>query len=165
MPRRLAMGVVIRRATVQDADGIAQAHVDSIQTLGARAYDAEVIADWGAPRTGERYRLRIADGAELFVAVENGRIVGLSDYRAIDGSHRTGIFVRGDAARRGIGTALFAEAEAAARRHGATEINVDASLGAVGFYEANGFERVGDGEHTLRNGRRMSCVYMRKRLQ
>jgi GNAT superfamily N-acetyltransferase len=80
------------------------------------------------------------------------------------GLHRTAIYVRGDATRKGVGTALVATAEEAARRNGATEIHVDASLAAVKFYEANGFEILGSGEHTLRNGRAMACVFMRKAL-
>ena len=47
---------------------------------------------------------------------------------------------------------------------GATSIHVDASLAAVAFYRANGFGEVGRGNHRLRSGRDMACVFMRKTL-
>lgn len=55
-------------------------------------------------------------------------------------------------------------AEASAAAAGATSIDIDASLAAVEFYEANGFEEVGRGEHRLSSGRSMACVFMRKNL-
>ena len=39
---------------------------------------------------------------------------------------------------------------------------IDASLAAVEFYQAHGFEETGRGDHRLRSGRRMPCVFMRK---
>jgi ribosomal protein S18 acetylase RimI-like enzyme len=47
---------------------------------------------------------------------------------------------------------------------GATSIHLDASLVAVEFYKALGFEEVGRGEHLLSSGCAMSCVFMRKDL-
>jgi hypothetical protein len=59
---------------------------------------------------------------------------------------------------------LFRTAEAAAIAAGGTGIHVDASLAAVEFYTANGFEEVGRGEHRLWSGRSMACVFMEKHL-
>lgn len=158
------MGFVVRAAVPDDYDGIAEAHVDSIRTLGPAKYDADAVNDWAAVRTGEQYLRRAQNGAQLFVAVEGDRILGFSDHRVERGLHRTAIYVRAEAARRGVGSALYGVAEAAARQTGATEIHVDASLVAVPFYLANGFEELGRGEYTLRSGRRIPCIRMRKRL-
>lgn len=165
MGNPVKMGLIIRPALATDTDGIARAHVASIQSLGASVYDAEVVNDWGAPRPAEHYVRRMQAGAQLFVAVEDGRIIGFSDYRVEKGHHRTAVYVRGDAARKGVGTTLFAAAENAARLHGAREIRVDASLVAAPFYAANGFEELGGGEHELKSGRKMACVFMRKLLR
>jgi putative acetyltransferase len=159
---------VVRRAGPTDADEIAVAHLHSIHTLGASAYAPDVVAVWGAPRDGARYRQSIENGELFFVAVApdtpGERVLGFSTYRVEDGKHRTAIYVRGDAARAGVGTALFQTAEAAAREHGATEIHVDASLAAIGFYESQGFEQLAAGQHQLRDGVVMDCILMRKRL-
>jgi hypothetical protein len=59
---------------------------------------------------------------------------------------------------------LFRAVEAAALAAGATSSHIDASLAAVEFYKANGFEEVGRGEHRLSSGGSMPFVFMRKRL-
>lgn len=159
----------VRLAASVDCEGIALVHVASIWSLGATAYEPEILSDWGARRTGEGYARSMANGVRFFVAVElrqdkDERIVGFSSYTFDSGKHRTAVYVLGDVARRGIGTALFAAAEKAARQCGVDEIQIDASLGAIAFYKSNGFEELGVGEHELMGGRRMACVFMRKRL-
>jgi putative acetyltransferase len=144
----------VRRASVSDCDLIAAAHVESIRSLAAKYYDQETIEDWARPRTGQTYRLAMESGEAFFVAVAAGpggadHVVGFSSYRVTDGKHRTAIYVCSDFARRKIGTALFRAAENAARSNGARELQVAASLCAVAFYKANGFEKLEDGEHTL----------------
>jgi GNAT superfamily N-acetyltransferase len=159
----------IRPARPEDANLLAEVHVDSIRTLGAAAYSAEIVREWGAPRTGERYLKGMESGQRWFLAVQfisdgSERALGLSAYSMKAGQHRIAVFVRGEAARRGIGTALFLVAEDAAREHGASEIHLDASLGAVPFYKSLGFEELGLGQHQLSTGGWMPAVFMRKRL-
>jgi ribosomal protein S18 acetylase RimI-like enzyme len=91
-------------------------------------------------------------------------VLGFSSHRIDGNEHGTAVYVREDAARRGIGSALFRAAEASAVAAGATRIDIDASRAAVEFYKANGFEEVGRGEHRLSSGRSMACVFMRKNL-
>jgi GNAT superfamily N-acetyltransferase len=110
---------VVREATPGDGDAIAAAHMDSIATLGAEAYAPDVVADWGAPRTGDRYREAMARGVVFFVAIapptREEPLLGFSSY-AVDGDmHRTAVYVRGSAARQGVGRALFAAVEETAR--------------------------------------------------
>jgi putative acetyltransferase len=104
----------------------------------------------------------------IFVAVDDestdGRLLGFSSYRLEKEQHRTAVYVAGRAARRGVGSALFRAAEAAARKSGATELHVAASLVAVQFYRANGFVEIGPGQHRLATGTTMDCVFMRKSL-
>jgi hypothetical protein len=40
---------------------------------------------------------------------------------------------------------------------------VSASLAAVDFYLANGFQEIGRGLHRLRSGKDMACVFMKKK--
>ncbi|MQA64457.1 MAG: GNAT family N-acetyltransferase [Alphaproteobacteria bacterium] len=164
-----AKGIFVRHATIDDCDAIAEVHLDSIRSLGAAVYDADVIDAWGAPRSGDTYRRAMDNGEEFFIAIahEAGKedcIIGISSYRCDAGKHRTAIYVRGDAARMGVGSALLAAAESAAQRHGASSIDVDASLASVAFYKANGFQELGRGEHKLATGQRMACIFMRKQL-
>jgi putative acetyltransferase len=158
----------IRRAGPEDVQAIAQAHLDSIRSIGPQYYAAAVVADWGARVKGDLYLGAMADGHVFFVAtgMVDGRpgVLGFSSHRLDEGEHRTAVYVRGSAARQGIGSALFRAAEAEAIAAGAASIHVDASLAAVAFYRSNGFEEVGRGEHRLASGRSMPCVFMHKRL-
>ncbi|MCY1006975.1 GNAT family N-acetyltransferase [Nannocystis pusilla] len=155
----------VRPASCDDAAAIAEAHVDAIRSLGSSAYAHEVVADWASPRTGERYVQAMRQGEQFFVAVDaDAQVVGFAAHRVEAGDHRVAVYVRGRASRRGVGSSLFAAAEAVARARGASEIRVDASLVAVPFYAARGFVSEGPAMHTLRSGRAMACVKMRKPL-
>ena len=159
----------VRRAGLADVDAIAAAHLDSIRSVGALYYPAEIVSDWGAQVKGDLYRNAMADGEVFFIAVGKvggkPEVLGFSSHRTDDGLHGTAVYVRGKAARQGIGSALFRSAEASAIAAGATSIHVDSSLAAVEFYKANGFEEIGRGEHRLWSGRPMACVFMRKNLR
>jgi hypothetical protein len=83
----------VRPAEAVDGDGIAEAHIASIRSLGAKSYDPEIVDDWGAPRSGDPYRRAMERGEIFFVAVErepgkNDRILGFSSYRFEQGKHR-----------------------------------------------------------------------------
>ena len=158
----------IRQAGLADVDDIAAAHVDSIHSLGPQYYGEDVVREWAAGLDGKLYAQAMARGEVFFVAVSRAadasEILGFSTHRVDDGVHGTAVYVRGKAARSGIGSALFRTAEAAARAAGAVAIQIDASLAAVDFYRANGFEEMGRGHHALPSGASMACVVMRKEL-
>lgn len=158
----------IRRAGPDDVDAIAAAHLDSIRSIGPRYYESDVVMAWTDGIRGELYRSAMTRGEVFFVAVGPiggaTRVLGFSSHRVDDGQHGTAVYVRGSAARRGVGSALFRAAEASALAAGATSLEIDSSLAAVDFHRAVGFEEVGRGEHALPSGRSMACVFMRKRL-
>jgi putative acetyltransferase len=158
----------IRRADLSDVDDIAAAHLDSIRSIGPRYYEAALVSDWCARVTGDLYANAMAQGESFFIAtgeVEGEpEVLGFSSHRAYGDEHHTAVYVRGKVARTGVGSALFRAAEASARAAGARRIHLDASLAAVEFYKANGFEEIGRGEHQLSTGRRMACVFMQKQL-
>ena len=158
-----------RRAHPSDVDDIALAHHDSIRSIGPAYYPASVVDDWGAGLAGDVY-LKAMDGGEVFfiaTASVDGRALVLgfaSDYRIEGSAHGTSVYVRGMAARRGIGSALLGLAEAHAIANGATSIQVESSLAGVEFYKVNGFVEAGRGETRLMSGRPIACVFMRKML-
>jgi putative acetyltransferase len=159
----------IRRATPSDGDALAAAHLDSIRSIGPRFYSTEIVNDWAARLNAYLYVKAMECGEVFYIAVGvvDGAplILGFASHRVEARQHRTAVYVRGSAARRGIGSALFRLAESEAIAAGATHIHVAASLAAVEFYKANGFEEVRRGQHMLRPGRPMPCVFMRKTLR
>jgi putative acetyltransferase len=158
----------IRPATPDDVDAIAAAHRDSIASIGPRYYDAGIVEDWGSRIRAEMYARAMANGERFFIAIggvgAERTVLGFSSHRVDGDAHGTAVYVRGSAARCGVGTALFRTAEEAAIAGGATTLTIDASIAAVDFYKANGFEETGRGKHALPSGRAMACVFMRKTL-
>jgi putative acetyltransferase len=159
-----------RRAHPSDADAIAVAHRDSIRSLGAAFYPANVIDAWQEGIERDLYLRAMERGEVFFIAearVEGAAgVLGFASDYAIEGTrHGTSVYVRGSAARRGIGSALLQLAEAHAIEGGATSIDIEASLAGLEFYKANGYTEVGRGETHLMSGWPIACVFMRKDLR
>ena len=160
--------VQTRRAHAGDAEAIAAAHLDSIRSIGPTFYPPDVVEAWGAGLTPDIYVNAMEGGETFFIATGHldgqPAVLGFSTYRVDDAQDGASVYVRGEATRRGIGTALLRLAEAHALTHGATTIQIQASLAGIEFYRANGFEETGRGEALLMSGRSMPCVFMRKLL-
>jgi putative acetyltransferase len=158
--------VQTRRAHPEDAEAIALAHLDSIRSIGPTFYPPDVVEDWRAGISAAIYVKAMEDGEAFFIATGNIEgeplVLGFSTHRIDDAHDGVSVYVRGRAARRGIGTTLLRLAEAHALAHGATSIQIQASFAGVEFYKANGFEEIGRGEALLMSGRSMPCVFMRK---
>jgi ribosomal protein S18 acetylase RimI-like enzyme len=158
-----------RRADPSDADGIVDAHRDSIRTIGPGFYPTNVVADWEEGLTRDVYLKAMQRGEVFFIATTKAEgqtlVVGFASDYVIEGStHGASAYVRGSVARRGIGSALFRLAEAHALANGATCIQIEASLAGVEFYKAHGFVELSRGETRLKSGRSIATVSMRKGL-
>jgi GNAT superfamily N-acetyltransferase len=165
----LSAGIETRRATEEDAAAIALAHIDSIRAIGPTFYPPDVVDAWCEGLTSEIYAKAMRGGEAFFIAT--GRldgqhvVLGFATHRVDDEQDGASVYVRGRAARLGIGTALLRLAEQHARGHGAVSIQIQASLAGVSFYKANGFEELGRSEAVLMSGKSMPCVLMRKQLR
>ncbi len=162
-----AAGFQTRRAQPSDAPDITIAHRESIRSIGPAFYPPAVVAAWEEGLEADVYLRAMASGEVFFVATGeiDGRpaVLGFASDYAIEGArHGMSVYVRGGAARRGIGSALLRLAESHAISAGATSIEVEASLAGVEFYRANGFTELGRGETQLMSGHAIACVFMRK---
>lgn len=158
-----------RRALPADADAIAEAHRDSIRSIGPRFYPPSLVDAWEQGVCGDVYRNAMAAGEVFFIATASidgePRVLGFASDYPIEGSrHGTSVYVRGSAARRGLGSALLRLAEAHAIATGAASVQIEASLAGVEFYRFNGYADVGRGETRLTSGHLIPCVFMRKAL-
>ena len=160
--------VEIRRAEPADADAIAAAHLDSIRSIGPRYYEPAIVHDWGGRVEAGLYLRAMARGEVFFVAIDARdaahTVLGFSSHHQSGPDHGIGVYVRGSAARCGVGSALLRAAEAEARARGASSLEIDASLAAVDVYTRHGFIETGRGSHRLWSGRSMPCVFMTKPL-
>jgi GNAT superfamily N-acetyltransferase len=157
-----------RKALPDDAERILAAHLDSIRSIGPRFYPPEIVEAWSAGLTRDVYADAMEGGEVFFVAIGlidgEAAVLGFASHRVDDAQDGASVYVRGMAARQGIGTKLLGLAEDHARARGAASIDIQASLAGVAFYAANGFGEVGRGEAVLTTGRSMPCVFMRKLL-
>lgn len=160
--------VQTRRANPKDAEAIALAHLDSIRSIGPAFYPPDVVEAWGSGLTPDIYVKAMGGGEAFFIATGDvdgqPAVLGFSTHRVDDEQDGASVYVRGGAARRGIGSALLRLAEEHARAYGAKSIQIQASLAGVEFYKANGFQETDRGEAFLMSGRSMPCVFMRKVL-
>ena len=92
---------------------------------------------WGSGLTPALYVKAMEGGEVFFIATGelDGQIVvlGFATHRIDDDQDGASVYVRGRAARHGIGTALLRLAEDHARSHEAKTIQIQASLAGVEF--------------------------------
>jgi ribosomal protein S18 acetylase RimI-like enzyme len=144
--------VTVRPATPADAPGVARVHDAALRAQGADRYsDAELDAMAPPDRDPAAVNGAILAREERYVAVAEadrsgvggGRVVGVGGVHLDDG-RLLGVFVHPDRVGEGIGRALFEDIEARAGAAGLDDLTIHSALNAVGFYEAVGFERVGE---------------------
>jgi GNAT superfamily N-acetyltransferase len=164
----MTAAVEMRRATPADAPAMAVAHADSIHTLGPACYSAELVEAWAAGITPDMYVRAMRKGEVFFIALGavagQPAVLGFASHNPAGGDDSASCYVRGSAARQGIGSALWRLAEGHARAQGAAGITIEASLAGLAFYRAQGFVELRPCDVVLRPGVSIPCVIMRKNL-
>jgi putative acetyltransferase len=146
----------VRDAKPVDAEAVRIVHYASIIGLGPEAYDQRQVEAWASGCKTADYTAAIeADVLDYVVADCDGVVVGFGslkwdpsdDYETDIGAEVTAVYVLPSAAREGIGTKIYAELERRAREQGVSVLGLSASLPAVPFYEAHGYDRVTEYDH------------------
>ncbi|NVZ23644.1 GNAT family N-acetyltransferase [Pseudomonas costantinii] len=138
--------ILIRPATLKDAESIFEVHKNSVENLCNDDYSPEQIAMWLDGRSPETYREAITAG-NLWLA-HTDRLQGFIE---IDGHEVSKLFIRGDAAGQGIGARLLNEALQRIKTAGHAKAYLEATLTAEKFYAAFGFRKVGEGTFSRGN--------------
>lgn len=135
--------IPIRPATKADAPAISALIQRTLRVSNAADYSVEEInrvhALFTAGRVAERMRRQ-----DMFVAEIDGGIVATVGY---EGGQLWALFVAPEHQRLGLGSLLVAHVEDHARKCGARELGLSASLTGVDFYERLGYRR---GTHRMR---------------
>jgi len=169
MARSPIENLVFRQAEVSDATAIAEAHRDSVRSIGPAFYDHNDVEAWQHGVAADLYLNAMAGGEVFFVAIGEldgiAQVLGFSSEYPVGGTtHGVSVYVRGAAARQGIGTELLRRAETHAAAAGACAIQIEASLAGVDFYKANGYREIRRGHSRLTSGYLIGSVLMRKEL-
>jgi GNAT superfamily N-acetyltransferase len=176
--------MIIRCATLEDREAIAQLIVESARHLSREHYSERQIDAAIASVFGVDTDL-IEDGT-YFVVEFSGTLIGCGGWsrrKTLFGGDQyvtrdTGyldpeseaakiraFFVHPDHARKGIASAILARCEEEARAHGFQSLELMATLPGVEFYKSCGFSPQGDFNLDLADGVKIELVPMRKQLQ
>lgn len=152
-----------RRGAPDDASAILRVHRQSILTLGLEAYSRAEVESWAADLVPEGYVKAMTDGGETFIVADaaDGALAGFCSFK---GDEVKGLYVAPSAARRGVGSALLRQAEAAISAAGHGRIRIDAALSGQAFYERHGYHVTERHGRKTRGGLVIPVVDMEKTL-
>ena len=128
--------MAIRRARDEDCAAIARLRRQTIRHVNAKDYPQDVIRRWSAKENARTLRASAAD-CKRWVALDRGKIVGFCEHD-FDGA-LSRIYVHKDYIGRGVGSRLLKVAEASLKKQGCTEIRLESTMAAKGFYAAKGY--------------------------
>ncbi|MGR3758739.1 GNAT family N-acetyltransferase [Roseobacteraceae bacterium NS-SX3] len=129
----------VRAFRAADAGALAEIFHTAVRELGRRHYTREQVQAWSpAQPDPARMLAKATDGRAVWVAVDSGD-APLAFIDLEPNGHIDMLFCRPEAAGRGLASALYEQAEAAARRRNIRLLHVEASEGARPFFERKGF--------------------------
>jgi ribosomal protein S18 acetylase RimI-like enzyme len=141
--------VVVRRATVEDAHAIAEMHVATWRAAYAHILPQEVLDGLDVGANADRKRRIVESGGNLFVAEQDGKIVGFAicganrDEKAPCDGELQAIYVHPEAQGTGVGRSLLRAAVDQLCQEGYESMAVYLfrdNHQAKSFYTANGAE-------------------------
>lgn len=128
----------IRSFEPSDADALAALFHACVRQAGIRDYSPEQVAVWSPSKPNpDQYRQRAKVSTILVAVNDNGSVVGYGVLEP-DG-HIEHLYCRPDEVGTGVGSAIYAEMEAAARIADISVLFVEASEGARRLFERRGF--------------------------
>lgn len=129
--------MIVRPFSPDDAGAVASLFGETVRAVNARDYSAEQVAAWAAGGADPaRWAARLA-GRSAFVAVARGEVVGFADVTRE--GYFDHLYVHRDHQGEGIGSALAAAVESAARALGVAEVTTEASITARPFFARRGY--------------------------
>jgi putative acetyltransferase len=154
---------MLRRATVDDASAVHSLHMASIRGLASGSYSAAQIDAWCGNRSPQSYHTPLTEQFVL-VAEAEGQLVGFAQ---LDASQSTvvAVYVHPRFVRQGIGLQLLRALESEAHLVGLSELRLQASLNAVGFYANAGYAPGAQAEHMVSSGGSVPCIAMSRTLR
>ena len=128
----------IRKFKDRDAAAVSELIIENLKTVNIRDYSKELIDILSSYKTPKQV-IESAGKSEAFVAVKRGSIVGVAMLR---GNKIVNMFVQTQAQGKGIGRSLIKRIEKRAKKIRISELVVDATITAVGFYTRCGYRVV-----------------------
>ncbi|MGU3384476.1 GNAT family N-acetyltransferase [Methylobacterium sp. D53M] len=133
--------MIIRPFEPSDADALATLFHASVHEAGRRYYSDTQVKAWSPSRPEPERYLRQSKGRTFLVAIdEAGQPIGYGDLEP--NGHIDHLYCRPDRIGTGVGSAIYAALEDAARAAAVAVLYVEASEGARPLFERRGFKVV-----------------------
>jgi GNAT superfamily N-acetyltransferase len=152
----------MRRATASDAAAMWDVRCNAIRRTCRSHYPVGLLERWAATPMPATFGRRIEDEYFVVGAIDSS-IAGFAALKATD-SLIDAVFIAPEAGRRGLGLRLLEHLERVAIERGLRVLRVNASLNAVAFYAAAGYQVLSEGVYTTSAGLQIACVGMEKTL-
>ena len=131
----------LRRAVLDDVPNIVEVHARAIGEVCSRDYTPEQIENWLDRHHADRFAEKVIGGL-VYVCVDGAGVV--LGFAQRNGPFITALYVSPDHQRRGVAQLLLRRLEADARAADIHELSTHSTLTAVGFYESQGYENLGE---------------------
>lgn len=152
--------MIVRAFQPSDARQVFELHRDTTRAINGRDYSPEQLDAWTLGASAERWAASLGKTYSC-VAVEGDRVLGFGDVTH-EGVVRR-LYVDKNSQGRGIGKQLLSKLEEVAREKGLQVLTLDSTISAHGFYQAQGYQDVGEGTTSI-NGVEFKVFSMRKQL-
>ena len=164
------MTPIVRRARPEDARGIHEAHMASIQKVCSRDHSAQEIAAWGGRPYREDQRLNAIKNQHVWVVETDHGIAGfghllLESKQGEVCGHVMGLYLLPEVLGQGFGQKIMREIFKTARDAGATKLELESTLTAHRFYQGQGFQAKGEMTTVQLGGVAIRCIPMQLSLR
>lgn len=161
----LAKSVEIRPVGLDDLSAVRYVHESAMRLLAAARYSEAELEAFRAHVYSPRYADMLLKDV-LLTGWLGGELVATSGWALPqergEAARIRAVFVRPLFTGLYIGQRMLEAAEALARKGGFTEFTVRATLNAIGFFEAAGYEVTSHGTRSLQGGVSIPVAFMRK---
>ena len=156
---------LIRRALPEDALGIHQAHMESIQKVCSQDHSPEEIKVWGHRSFKEDQRVTAITNQIVYVVVINDKIEGYAHLKFYfdnkdKKAHIMGLYLTPKAQGLGIGKVLLINLLTEAKNHHVVEVTLESTLNAKNFYLKNNFKDSGEVKTMVLDNQPIRCIPM-----
>jgi GNAT superfamily N-acetyltransferase len=158
-------GHIIRRAEINDALGIHDAHMKSIQKICSKDHSKEEIAAWGHCSFNNDNRINAILNHIVFVIETDDNIEGYGHLKFYfdnqeKKAHLMGLYLTPKVAKKGLGSLLLSKLLAAAKKEAVTEVTLESTLTSKSFYLKHQAKIKNDETTILINGIPIRCIPM-----
>ncbi len=169
-PRYLGgLGLLIRKASSQDAEAIHSAHMKSIQEVCSKDHTPDEIKAWGHRPYKEEQRKGSIKNDSVWVVEDHGIIEGYGHFKAFEKEgnqvgHIYGLYLTPKVLRKNLGRSIIELMLVEAKEKKVKEITLESTLTAHDFYQKVGFKDTGDQITVEISGQKVRCYRMKMGL-